>query len=143
MLFGNVIAMPEDEIEHLSAKELREGRYVLIDGVPCRVVGIETSAPGKHGSAKMRITGLGMFDGHKKVIIKPSDSDVEVPILKKKKAQVVSITGTNVQLMDSETYEVYELPIPEEFTGKLVAGNEVETVEAMGKRVISRLLGSV
>ncbi len=133
--------MPEDEVEHLSAKELREGRYVLIDGVPCRVVQIEISAPGKHGSAKMRITGMGIFDGHKKIIIKPSDADVEVPILKKKKAQVVSVTGNNAQLMDSDTYEVYDLPIPEDFTGKVIAGNEVETIEAMGKRAISRVLG--
>jgi translation initiation factor 5A len=135
--------MPEDEIERLSMKELRNGRYVLIDGVPCRVVEIETSAPGKHGSAKMRVTAIGLFDSHKKTIIKPSSADIEVPILKKRKAQVVSITGTNVQLMDSETYEVYELPIPEEFAGKLVAGTEVETVEAMGQRAISRLLGGV
>jgi translation initiation factor 5A len=114
---------------------------VLIDGVPCRVVQIEISAPGKHGSAKMRITGMGIFDGHKKIIIKPSDADVEVPILKKKKAQVVSVTGNNAQLMDADTYEVYELPIPEDFAGKVAAGNEVETIEAMGKRAISRLLG--
>lgn len=135
--------MPEDEMEYLGMKELREGRYILIDGVPCRVVEIEQSSPGKHGSAKMRVTAIGIFDGHKKMIIKPSDSDIEVPILKKKKAQIVSISGSNVQLMDSDTYEVFELPIPEEFAGKLVAGNEVETIEAMGKRAISRLLGSV
>ena len=135
--------MPESEIEYLSMKEVKVGRYVLIDGVPCRVVEIETSAPGKHGSAKMRVTAMGLFDNHKKVIIKPSSADIEVPILKKKKAQVVSITGTNVQLMDSETYEVYELPIPEEFAGKLAAGTEIETIEAMGKRAISRLLGGV
>jgi translation initiation factor 5A len=133
--------MPEDEVEHLSAKELREGRYLLIDGVPCRVLQIEISSPGKHGSAKMRITGIGIFDGHKKVIIMPNHSDVEVPILKKKKAQIVSVTGANVQLMDSDTYEVYELPITEEFVGKLVAGNEVEVIEAMGRRALSRLLG--
>src|SRR5271157_2786294 len=125
--------MPEDEIEHLSMKEIKDGRYLLIDGIPCRVVQIETSAPGKHGSAKMRVTAIGIFDGHKKVMIKPVSADVEVPILKKKKAQVVSVTGTNAQLMDSETYEVYELPIPEEFAGKVVAGIEVETLEAMGK----------
>ena len=38
-------------------KEIKVGRFVLIDGVPCKVVNIETSAPGKHGAAKMRVTG--------------------------------------------------------------------------------------
>ena len=91
----------------------------------------------------MRVTAIGIFDGHKKIIIKPSEADIEVPILKKKKAQVVSISDTNAQLMDSETYEVFELPIPPEFVGKVIAGTEVETLEAMGKRAISRLLGGV
>ncbi len=135
--------MPEGEIEYLGMKEVKVGRYVLIDGVPCRVVELETSAPGKHGSAKVRVTAIGIFDGHKKIIIKPSEADIEVPILKKKKAQVVSITDTNVQLMDSDTYEVFELPIPPEFAGKIAAGTEVETLEAMGRRAISRLLGVI
>lgn len=135
--------MPEGEIEYLGMKEVKVGRYVLIDGIPCKVVELETSAPGKHGSAKVRVTAIGIFDGHKKIIIKPSEADIEVPILKKKKAQVVSISDTNAQLMDSETYEVFELPIPPEFVGKVTAGTEVETLEAMGKRAISRLLGGV
>ncbi len=135
--------MPEGEIEYLGMKEVKVGRYVLIDGIPCKVVELETSAPGKHGSAKVRVTAIGIFDGHKKIIIKPSEADIEVPILKKKKAQVVSISDTNAQLMDSETYEVFELPIPPEFVGKVIAGTEVETLEAMGKRAISRLLGGV
>ncbi|MEW6329638.1 MAG: translation initiation factor IF-5A, partial [Candidatus Micrarchaeota archaeon] len=55
-----------------SAKELKVGKYVLIDGVPCRVVGIESSAPGKHGAAKMRVTAIGVFDGSKRTLLKPS-----------------------------------------------------------------------
>ncbi len=133
--------MPEGEIEYLSMKDIRVGRFVLIDGVPCRVVEIETSSPGKHGSAKMRLTAMGVFDGHKRIIIKPSEGDIEVPIIKKRRAQIVSVTATGVQLMDSETYEVYELPITEEFAGKLVSGLEVEVVEAMGQRALSRVLG--
>jgi translation initiation factor 5A precursor (eIF-5A) len=30
-------------------KEIKTGRFILIDGIPCKVVEIETSAPGKHG----------------------------------------------------------------------------------------------
>lgn len=135
--------MPEGEIEYMSLKSIKSGRFILIDGVPCRVVEIETSSPGKHGSAKMRLTAIGVFDGHKRVLLKPSDGDVEVPIISKKRAQVVSLTSTGVQLMDSESFEVYELPIPEEFAGKLNPGTEVEVIEAMGQRALSRILGGV
>ncbi|MCL4375267.1 translation initiation factor IF-5A, partial [Candidatus Marsarchaeota archaeon] len=68
-------------------KDIKVGRFILIDGVPCRVVEIETSAPGKHGSAKMRVTAVSIFDGGKKTLLKPSDGDVEVPVITKRKAQ--------------------------------------------------------
>ena len=131
----------EGETTYSTMKELRIGRYVLIDGIPCKVVDIDISSPGKHGSAKMRVTAIGIFDGQKKTILKPSDSDVEVPVINKKKAQVVSVEGASAQVMDLETYEVFALPIPEELQGKLKSGNEVELLEAMGNKAISRTVG--
>ena len=131
--------MAEDgELQHKSMKEMRVGSYIMIDGIACRIVDIETSSPGKHGSAKMRVTGIGMFDGQKKTMIKPSSADADVPTISKRKAQVVSVTETTVQLMDSETYEVYDLPITEDFKGKLSAGKEVEVIEAMGRKALFR-----
>ena len=88
----------------------------------------------------MRITAIGIFDGQKKVLLKPSGGDVEVPVITKRKAQVVSVTDANVQLMDAETYEMYEIPIPEELRGKVIAGGEVEVMEAMGRKALSRVL---
>ena len=129
-----------DEVAHASAKDVKIGRYMLIDGVPCKVIDIETSSPGKHGSAKMRITGIGIFDSQKKTLLQPSHGDIEVPIITKKKTQVVSISGDNVQLMDSETYAVFELPIPDELKGRLAAGAEVEVIEAMDRKAVSRIL---
>ena len=130
----------EGGVEKGSAKDLRVGKYIVIDDIPCRVVDIDSSSPGKHGGAKMRITAIGIFDGQKKSIIKPSTADCDVPIIDKKKAQVVSISGDSVQLMDSDNYEVYELPITEEFRGKFAAGQQVEVIEALGKRGVLRIL---
>ena len=130
-----------DEGEFLlePAKELRVGRYVLIDGIPCKVLEIETSSPGKHGAAKMRVTALGVFDGQKKTLLASSHADVQVPVIKKRKGSVVSFTETTVQVMDSETYETYDLPIPDDFKGKLEAGKEVEVMETMGRKALSRV----
>lgn len=132
----------EEDIQFAGAKEIKVGRFILIDGVPCRVVSIDTSSPGKHGAAKMRITAIGIFDGQKKTLLKDAHGDVEVPVIKKTKAQVVSVNGNAVQLMDSATYEVYEINVPDDYEdkGKLNAGVEVEVMEAMGRKALSRVL---
>ncbi|MFP3278868.1 MAG: translation initiation factor IF-5A [Candidatus Micrarchaeota archaeon] len=131
------------EIMYIPVKDVKEGRFILIDNVPCKVVEVETSAPGKHGSAKVRITAIGIFDGQKRTLLKPSSADVEAPVIVKKRAQVVSITGNTAQLMDLESYETYELPIPQELMQSIKPGAEVEVIESMDQRAISRVLGGV
>ena len=121
------------------AKDLKIGKFVLIDGEPCKVVSIQSSAPGKHGSAKMRITGVGVLDGSKRILLKPSDADVEVLIVERKTGQVVSVSGDMAQIMDPKTYEMYELKIPEELKGQVEAGKEVELIETMGNRLMQRV----
>lgn len=121
------------------AKELKVGKYVLIDDIPCRVVNIESSKPGKHGSAKMRITAIGIFSGQKKTLLSPGDADVEVPIIDRKPVQIMSVTGNNAQVMDQQNFEVYDLEIPEELIGEAAAGKEADILEAMGKRKMERI----
>lgn len=122
-----------------SAGDLKEGKYVLIDDVPCRIVGIDTSKPGKHGAAKMRITGIGVFDGQKKMLLTPSDADVQVPMIDRTTAQVVSVSGTTLQLMDTTTFETFELAIPEELIAAAQPGKEAEILSAMGRKSIVRI----
>ena len=136
---GIVMAEAEGEIQRASMKEIKVGRYIIIDGIACRVVDIETSAPGKHGPAKMRVTGMGIFDGQKKTLLKSSDGDAEVPVIKKRKAQVVSVGDKTVQLMDSETFEVYEITTVG-FAEAIKPGSEVEVMEAMGRKALARVL---
>ncbi|MEW6329383.1 MAG: translation initiation factor IF-5A, partial [Candidatus Micrarchaeota archaeon] len=70
---------------------------------------------------------------------KPSDADVEVPIIERKTAQIVSISGSTAQLMDLASYEIFELPIPEDMMEQAGAGKEAEYMETMGKRAITRV----
>ena len=122
-----------------TAKDLKLGKYVMIDDEPCKVVEMQVSATGKHGAAKMRITGIGIFDGNKHTLLKPGDADVEIPMVERKMAQVVSIGGDMAQLMDPTTYEMYELKIPEALKGQIEAGKEVELLEAIGKRLMQKV----
>jgi translation initiation factor 5A len=124
-----------------SAKEIGKGSFIIIDGTPCKVVEIETSAPGKHGAAKSRITAVGVFDNVKKTLLLSGHGEVPVPEIKKRRAQVVSITESSVQLMDLESYEIYDSGIPADLKDSLKGGNEVEVLEAMGRRIITRIVG--
>lgn len=122
-----------------SAKELKEGKFVLVDDVPCKVMSIDSSKPGKHGAAKMRVVAIGVFDGQKKTLLVPSDADVEVPIIERQTAQIVALNGAVAQLMDTTTFETYELEVPAEYQAVAATGKEAEVMEAMGRRAITRI----
>lgn len=122
-----------------SAKDLKEGKYVLIEDIPCRIVQIETSKSGKHGGAKMRIVGIGIFDEQKKTLLTPGDQDVEVPIIERKNIQIMSVNGKVAQVMDAETYEMYDLEIPDALLPSAEAGKEAEVLQAMGRRKMERI----
>jgi translation initiation factor 5A len=108
-----------------SIKDLKTGFYVIIDDEPCKVLSIILSKPGKHGSSKARIEAVGIFDDKKRSLMKPADAEVKIPIIEKKNAQVISVSGDTVQLMDLGDYSMFESNIPEEFKGKLQSGTEI------------------
>ena len=120
-------------------RTLRVGRYMIIDDEPCKIMSISTSKPGKHGESKARIEAIGIFDGQKRSIVHPVKHKVGVPIIDKRTAQVVSLMGDNVQLMDLETYETFEMPIPEEYKGQLQPGSDVSYLIALGRKKITRV----
>lgn len=105
--------------------KLKPGNFVMVDGEPCKVIEMVKSKPGKHGAAKSRVEVVGVFDGKKREIMKPAGASIEIPIIEKKDAQVVSVNGDIAQIMDLENYETFELSIPEELKGKLESGKEI------------------
>jgi translation initiation factor 5A len=120
---------------------LREGGYIIVDGEPCRIVEITKSKPGKHGSAKARIVAIGVFDGVKRSIVKPVDATADVPIIEKRSGQVFAVSTSSVQLMDLESYEYLDAPLPEEeeLKAKLAPGVEVEYWRILGRVKIIRI----
>lgn len=119
---------------------LRVGGYIIVDGEPCRIVGITKSKPGKHGSAKARIVAIGIFDGTKRSFVKPVDANAEVPILDKRSGQIFAVSPSGVQIMDLETYEYLDAPFPEdeELKAKLASGVEIEYWKILGRVKIVR-----
>ncbi len=118
---------------------LKEGGFVLIDDVPCFVNKITVSTSGKHGHAKVRVDATGMLDGVNRSIVKPSHEAVSVPILGKKKGQVIAIVGDKAQIMDMEDFSVVELDIPSERKDKIIQGEEIEYYEIMDIKTLKEL----
>ncbi|MBO3832067.1 MAG: translation initiation factor IF-5A [Candidatus Brockarchaeota archaeon] len=121
--------------------ELKEGSWLMIDNEPCQIVEVSHSKPGKHGSAKARVVGIGLFDGSKHTLLSPVDTKVEVPMIEKRNAQVLALIGDNAQIMDLETYEVFEIPLPQDQSLKnsIVQGVTVEYWRVGGRQKIMRV----
>ncbi|MEM4245561.1 MAG: translation initiation factor IF-5A [Candidatus Nanoarchaeia archaeon] len=127
------------ETRQTSASSLKEGSYVILDNIPCIVKSIETSKTGKHGHAKCRIEAIGMVDGRKIIKIMPGHEKVDVPIIEKRSAQVLSISGDKATVMDTESYETFEMEIPEDVKGQVVEGVQVLYWIIMDKKVIKQV----
>ena len=128
-------------IKKSEAKSLKPGSYFIIDGEPCRVISMDKSKPGKHGSAKANIVAVGFFDNRKRNVIMPADRMVDVPLIDKTSATVIADMGETYSLMDSETYETYEVlkPADEEVAAKIELNVAVEVWHVMDVRIIVRV----
>lgn len=125
----------------VSALSIKEGSYIIIDGVACKAVDVQVSKSGKHGHAKSRIVAVGVLDDKKRDLVIPSQDNVEVPLIEKKTAQVLSIVGDNANVMDMETYETFDLKIPEELKGQVQAGFQIMYWIVLGEKVMKQLKG--
>ena len=123
-------------------RELKTGSYIVVDGEPCKITDYKTSKPGKHGEAKARIVAVGLFDNRKRSLVHPVKHKVHTPMVDRKKAQVLAMVGAEVQVMDLETFETFNIPltnVPEEFHNDLDSGREIQYLASMGKNLVTRV----
>jgi translation initiation factor 5A len=121
---------------------LKVGSYIIVDNEPCRIVSYDHSKPGKHGSAKARISAIGVFDGSKHSMVSPVSANVDVPIIDKRSGQIISITGQSLQIMDLETFEVFETEAADaEIRDKIRQGGEVEYWKVLERIKVVRAKG--
>ncbi|MBX0294766.1 translation initiation factor IF-5A [Haloarcula nitratireducens] len=122
--------------EQTEVRELDEGSYVMIEDTPCKIDSYSTAKPGKHGSAKARIDARGVFDSKKRSLSQPVDAKVWIPIINRKQGQVVSVDGSDAQVMDLETYDTFTMLMPEDVD--LQPDDEIEYLEYEEQRKITR-----
>ena len=122
----------------ISATEAKPGVNIIIDGEPFTVKSLDISKTGKHGAHKCRIEAVGMINTkQKKVFVTPGDDRFEVPMVEKRRGQVLSI-GDKVSVMDVENFETLDLDCSEDIKSELEVNSNVEYWDIEGVKIIKR-----
>ncbi|HEB47168.1 MAG TPA: translation initiation factor IF-5A [Candidatus Pacearchaeota archaeon] len=121
----------------INATEVRTGTNIILDGQPYTVKKIDISKTGKHGHAKCRIESIGIISGQKKIMVMPGHERLEVPLIDKRKGQVLSVES-KVSVMDLESYETLEIDAPDEIKSELQENSNVEYWDIEGQKIIRR-----
>ena len=127
------------ETKLAGVNSLKEGSYIIMGDAACIIKSMQTSKTGKHGHAKCRIEAVGILDGKKRIEVFTSHDNVKVPIIEKKNAQVLSIKGDIANIMNMETYETFDLKIPEELKEQAKEGSIIIYWEILNDKVMKQI----
>ncbi len=125
----------------INATEAKVGTNIILDGEAYTIRKIDISKTGKHGHAKCRIEAVGILSGNKKVLVVPGHDKLDVPEVKKQKAQVLSKGDKKASVMDLETFETMDIDCPDqEVFDSLANGENCEYWDVEGAKIIKRKL---
>ncbi|MDO8660964.1 MAG: translation initiation factor IF-5A, partial [Candidatus Woesearchaeota archaeon] len=85
------------------------------------------------------IVAIGIIDEKKRELVMPASENVEVPIIEKHTAQVLSVSGDSANVMDTETYETFDMPIPADLKSVAVEGAQMLYWDILGQKVMKSL----
>ena len=123
----------------IGATDAKVGTNIIVDGEPCTVKKMDVSKTGKHGHSKVRIEAVSIISGQKKVFVIPGHDKLEVPLVNKKKGQVLSV-GDKISLMDLESFETLEVACAEDIKKDVGENDNVEYWDVEGKLIVKRKL---
>ena len=130
------------EVKPIDATEAKPGRYVIFDGYACVVKSLEISRPGKHGHAKCRIQAVAIKDGRKIIKIMPGHDKIESPVIEKKSARVLSVMGDRANVMDNDSFETFDIIVPEELKEKVKEGVQVTYWVVLDEKIVQDVMSS-
>ena len=97
----------------VEAKDIRTGDWIVFNREPYKVVRKEIVTAGTHMHSKSKLIMRGMFSPGEKSQVYGHHDKLDIAELEFKSGQVISV-GAKVQLMDTRTYETFEVdPNPE------------------------------
>jgi len=127
------------DIKQTHAVNLKKGSYCIINGKAYVIKDNQISRPGKHGHAKCRIIAVSIIDSQKKIIVVPGHDNVQVPIIEKKNAQILSVSGDKANVMDMESYETLDVKIPDDLKSEVKEGGKVVYWVILNDKIIKQV----
>ncbi len=127
------------DIKKEHAGSLKPGNYVIFEGAAYIVKSIQISKTGKHGHAKARIEAIGIMDDKKVIKLMPGHDAVDVPIIEKKNAQVLSIQDGKATVMDIDSYETFEMKIPKDMEEQVHEGSQILYWTVMNDKLMKQV----
>ena len=124
----------------INATEARVGTSILLEGEPYTIKKIDISKTGKHGHSKCRIEAVGIINNQKKVFVIPGHNRLEIPMIDKRKGQVLSKGENTISIMDLDSFETLDVPCSEEIKSTLEVNSNVEYWDIEGKKIVKRKL---
>ncbi|HLF53882.1 MAG TPA: translation initiation factor IF-5A [Candidatus Nanoarchaeia archaeon] len=124
----------------IDAHGAKSGTTIMIEGEAYNVRSNDISKSGKHGASKCRIEAINVITGNKKVLACPGSTRFEVPMIEKKKAQVLSVSDSSASVMDLTSYETLDIKYLPELKESLLPEKQVEYWDIEGKKIIMRVL---
>ncbi|KAJ2755341.1 translation initiation factor eIF5A [Coemansia pectinata] len=75
----------------MQCSALRINGHVVLNGRPCKIAAMTTSKTGKHGHAKVSLTGIDIFTGRKIEDMSPSTHNMDVPNIKREEFTLLDV----------------------------------------------------
>lgn len=124
----------------INAHHCSPGTTILVEGKAVTVLSNDISKTGKHGASKCRMECREIFSGKKRIVAVPGDTRFDVPMVEKKRAQVLAVNGDKVSIMDLESYESLDLAYDEDLKDQLAPEKQVEYWDVEGQdKVVMRV----
>jgi len=92
----------------IKAGSCKKGMHVMLKGNPCKIIETATSKTGKHGHAKVNITGIDIFSGKKYQESSPSSHNLMQPIITKQDYQLIELDEDNFLTLLDENGTIRE-----------------------------------
>jgi len=124
----------------IDATQAKPGVTIMIDGQACVVKSNDVSKTGKHGASKCRIEAIEIFTGKKKITAIPGSTRFDVPMVEKRKGQILNVSEDKASVMDLESFETIDLPFIVEVKEELAPEKQVEYWDVEGRKAIMRVL---
>lgn len=123
----------------INATAAKTGTTILIDGEAYTVRSNDISKTGKHGASKCRIEAVAVFSDKKKIVAVPGDTRFDVPMIEKRRGQVLTVAEDTASIMDLENYESFDLQFLPELKEQLAPEKQIEYWDIEGKKMIMRV----